>query len=212
MSRQMPCVTYNIPSNRAVKCLLECHKAVNRAHFGSNDGISFDATLPSRRNIEYDLLPPRTKIDATILDKNKVLSQGWGDRLFQHLQKCSFKINSPKEFEGIKYVLTIHIPREPIFSLNTIVMDLKNFTKKMKKESNQIPILAKGVVAMELNSPLNWHRFINYAKQLLRRGLSNNILAIIVWYEEFYHIMYRIASVNDELLEFLAMSFKVNDS
>ena len=30
----MPFVTYNIPSNRAVKCSLGSHKALNRAHLG----------------------------------------------------------------------------------------------------------------------------------------------------------------------------------
>jgi hypothetical protein len=40
----MPSVTYNIPSNRAVKCLLGCHKVLNRAHKGSfpNDDASSD--------------------------------------------------------------------------------------------------------------------------------------------------------------------------
>jgi hypothetical protein len=44
MDRQMPCVTYNIPSNRVVKCSLGSHKALNRAHMGAfpNDGVSFD--------------------------------------------------------------------------------------------------------------------------------------------------------------------------
>jgi hypothetical protein len=105
-------------------------------------------------------------------------------------------------------MLTTQIPREPIFCLITKITDLKNFAKRMKTESNQIPTLAKGVIAMELNSPLNWHRFIRYAEQLIRGGLSNNILAIIVWYEEFYQIIYRSALVNLELLEFLAMPFK----
>jgi len=44
MGRQMFYITYNIPSNRAVKCSLGCHKTLNRAHLGSfpNDGVSSD--------------------------------------------------------------------------------------------------------------------------------------------------------------------------
>jgi hypothetical protein len=44
MYRQMCCITYDIPSNRAVKCSLQCHKALNRAHLGSfpNDDVSSD--------------------------------------------------------------------------------------------------------------------------------------------------------------------------
>jgi hypothetical protein len=32
MGRQIHCIKYNIPSDRAAKCSLECHKALNRAH------------------------------------------------------------------------------------------------------------------------------------------------------------------------------------
>jgi hypothetical protein len=44
MGRHMPCVTYNILSNIAVKCSLDCHKALNRAHLGSSpsDDVSSD--------------------------------------------------------------------------------------------------------------------------------------------------------------------------
>jgi hypothetical protein len=46
MGRQMRYITYNIPSNRAVKRSLDCHKTLNRAHLGSsNDGVSFDGIL-----------------------------------------------------------------------------------------------------------------------------------------------------------------------
>jgi hypothetical protein len=65
-------------------------------------------------------------------------------------------------------------------------MDLKNFTKKMKKESNQIPILAKGVVAMELNSPLLLHMLNNYYEEVCRTiflqslfGMKNFIVLCI---------------------------------
>ena len=49
MSRQIPCVTYTISSNRAVKCSLGCHKALNRAHLGSfpNDDVSSDEMPPN---------------------------------------------------------------------------------------------------------------------------------------------------------------------
>ena len=44
----MRCITYNILSNRAVKRSLDCHKTLNRAHFGPcpNDGVSSDGMLP----------------------------------------------------------------------------------------------------------------------------------------------------------------------
>jgi hypothetical protein len=44
MARQMFCFTYDIPSNRAVKCSLGSHKTLNRAHLGScpNDDVSSD--------------------------------------------------------------------------------------------------------------------------------------------------------------------------
>ena len=34
----MCCITYNIPSNRAVKCSLDYHKTLNRAHFERGRG------------------------------------------------------------------------------------------------------------------------------------------------------------------------------
>ena len=51
----MPCVTYNVPSNRAVKCSLKCRKTSIRAHLGSspNDGVSSDG-MPSN-SIIYDV-------------------------------------------------------------------------------------------------------------------------------------------------------------
>ena len=62
MSRQMPFVTYNISSNRAVKCLLGCHKALNRAHLGScpDDGVSSDG-MPSN-SIIFDVYLTSLKV------------------------------------------------------------------------------------------------------------------------------------------------------
>jgi hypothetical protein len=160
--------------------------------------------------IKSDLLPRRTKIEAIIIDKNKVLSKDWGYRLFQHLQLSPLKIKSPKEFDGIRYVLQYRIPREPIFCLLTPVTNLKkNFTKRIKNESNQIPRQAKGVIAMELNSSLNVDRFHAYALEFLRKHVfyQTNILAMILWYKNDYRIIHK--SVNDDLLELLAMPFQV---
>ncbi|MFY9873252.1 MAG: hypothetical protein WAK17_26375 [Candidatus Nitrosopolaris sp.] len=84
----------------------------------------------------------------------------------------------------------------------------KNFTRRIKQESNQIPKLANGVIAMELNSLFSMNRFVTYARQLLGKDTFDNILAMIFWHEKNYQIIHKI-SVNDKLLEVLAMPFTV---
>jgi hypothetical protein len=153
----------------------------------------------------HDLLPWRMKIYAIIIDKNKVLSHGWRDRLLKHLQKSSLKINFWKEFEGIEYKLTYHIPRELFFWLSIPITDTKKyFMGRIKQESDQIPRSMKGVIAMELDSNLNINRFNIFALEVLTRHSLSNIIAIVIWYERDYRIIHT-RSINAEHLQFLVM-------
>jgi hypothetical protein len=155
----------------------------------------------------HDLLPWRMKIYAIIIDKNKVLSYGWRDHLLQHLQKSSLKLNFWKEFEGIKYMLTYHIPGELFFWLSIPITDTKKyFMRRLKQESDQIPRSMKGVIAMELDSNLNINSFNIFAQEVLTRHSLSNIIAIIIWYEKDYRIIHK-RSINAELLQFLVMPF-----
>jgi len=79
-----------------------------------------------------------------------------------------------------------------LFFLSGIpITDTKmRFNMTIKKESKQIPKDAKGVIAIELDSMLNINRFPVYAQKILPRDIINDIIAIIVWYQEHYQIVY----------------------
>jgi hypothetical protein len=156
---------------------------------------------------KQDLLQWRMKINARIIDKNKVLGRDWRYNFLEHLKKSASKINAWKEFDGIKYVIKNCIPDEPVFSLGIPITDTKrHFNMTIKKESKQIPKYVKGVIATELNSTLNINSFPIYAQEILSRD-SNDIIAIIVWYQSYYQIVCK-PSVTCEVLDFLSIPFK----
>ena len=65
------------------------------------------------------------KIDARIIDKNKVIDGDWKLNFLEHIRRSAFKINSWKEFDGIKYVIQYRIPDEPILILGIPITDTK---------------------------------------------------------------------------------------
>lgn len=156
---------------------------------------------------KYDLLPWRTKIDAVIINKNRVLSSNWRSRLVGHLKRSPVKLNTWKNYEGIRYRIRYCAPDEPVFSLGIPLTNIKKyFGKKLKEEANQIPSDAKGIIAIGLNSTFNIHRFGNYAQELLARDMFDHIIAIVIWYQQEYRIIYK-KSVNRQLIEFIQIPF-----
>lgn len=154
-----------------------------------------------------NIIPWRMKLNARVIDKNKVLASGWKFKLLSHLKSSSFKINSWKEFAGIKYKIGYRIPDEPIFLFEIPITNSKKyFVRKIKEEINQLPNNIRGIVAVGLNSTLNIKRFSNYAQEILTRDIFGCIIAIVVWYQEDYRIIYK-ESVNRQLLDFISMPF-----
>lgn len=130
-----------------------------------------------------DVIPWRMKINARVIDRNKVLSSGWRFRVLEHLRRSSFKVNDWKEFDGIKYRINYREPDEPIFLFEIPITNSKKyFTRKVKEEANQIPKDVKGVIAMELNSSLNIQRFSKYANEILTRDSQTNHISGLFQY------------------------------
>lgn len=161
------------------------------------------------------LIPNDKKIDALIVNSNKVLSKGWSDRFLNQLKTSSLETNIWKYFDGIHYIVLEGKPDELIFGLRTNLTPIikKQFRNTVKMEAKQIPAGAKGVII--INSSLNFGSFpvhVNYAKTVLNnQNFDNEILAIIVRDQYQPKIKYRIIpnnTVDYPMMNFLEIPFE----
>jgi hypothetical protein len=82
------------------------------------------------------------------------------------------------------------MPDESVFLLRYPLIDAKkNFIRRIKLESKQIPKDKKGVIIINLSN--DFHHYVRYAQEVIERNISKKILAIIIWYKENYRIITR---------------------
>jgi hypothetical protein len=63
----------------------------------------------------------------------------------------------------------------------------KNFIRRIKLEAKQIPKNKNGVII--INSSNGFDNYVRFAHEVLKRNISKNILAIIIWYKDNYRII-----------------------
>jgi hypothetical protein len=155
-----------------------------------------------------NIISSKMKIYAMIIDKNRVLSRGWKNRLLNHLKSTSFKLNNWKQFEGILYRVSYRLPDEGVFLMGIpVTSSRKYFVKRIKEEEDQIPNNVEGVIAFGLSSPLNIQIFRNYAQQVLTRNTFGSVTAIVIWYQKDYWIICK-ESVNQHMVDFISIPFR----
>jgi hypothetical protein len=171
----------------------------------SDRKITDIATLINEQIKKQDLVLPRTKIEATIIDKSIVFSKHWITRFLEHLGKSSFKLNISKHFDGIQYIVNDRAPDQDVFLFVAPITNAKrSFNITMKKESKQIPENMNGVIVINLD--LGFYSYVRYAKETIKNNKFSNILAIIIWYEDDYKIVSR-ENIPEDFLKFLQIPF-----
>lgn len=148
------------------------------------------------------------RIDAVIIDKNKVLSKRWSRNYLEHLRNSSFNLNLWNNFDGIQYIVKDRKPDEPIFLFSIPITNAKqSFNERIREESKQIPENMNRVIV--INSFLAFNDYIIYAKGMLNKNNFGNILAIIICHKDDYRIVYR-ANITKDSLDFLQVPFMNN--